>query len=99
MKHQRSALTHQMEEKEAQKLDTDAPEVGLMEEVEVNIYFSSIFVYRMSYMFTKSFVILEIFKKFIYKKKEISYIWDILYGNIINCISYQNKHEKCHDRI
>jgi len=63
MKHQRSALTHQMEEKETQKLDTDAPEVGLMEEVEVN--FSSIFLYRMSYMFTKSFVILEVFKKFV----------------------------------
>jgi len=63
MKHQRSALTHQMEEKETQKLDTDAPEVALMEEVEVN--FSSIFIYRMFYMFTKSFVILEIFKKFI----------------------------------
>lgn len=40
MKHQRSALTYQLEEK-ARKSDADAPdEVGLMEEVEVNIYFS-----------------------------------------------------------
>ncbi|XP_011865524.1 PREDICTED: uncharacterized protein LOC105560756 isoform X2 [Vollenhovia emeryi] len=34
MKHQRSALTYVLEEKQMQRLDTDAPEVGLMEEVE-----------------------------------------------------------------
>lgn len=34
MKHQRSALTYVLEEKLTQKLDADAPEVGLMEEVE-----------------------------------------------------------------
>lgn len=39
MKHQRSALTYVLEEKLTQKLDADAPEVGLMEEVEVNICF------------------------------------------------------------
>lgn len=34
MKHQRSALTYQLEQKQIQKSDGDAPEVGLMEEVE-----------------------------------------------------------------
>ncbi|XP_018357624.1 PREDICTED: histone H3.v1-like isoform X3 [Trachymyrmex cornetzi] len=34
MKHQRSALTYQLEQKQIQKSDADAPEIGLMEEVE-----------------------------------------------------------------
>ncbi|KAG5313667.1 HIUH2 hydrolase, partial [Acromyrmex insinuator] len=34
MKHQRSALTYQLEQQQIQKSDADAPEIGLMEEVE-----------------------------------------------------------------
>ncbi|XP_012530777.1 uncharacterized protein LOC105833527 isoform X2 [Monomorium pharaonis] len=34
MKHQRSALSYQLEEKQARKSESDAPEVALMEEVE-----------------------------------------------------------------
>ncbi|XP_011697177.1 PREDICTED: uncharacterized protein LOC105455506 isoform X2 [Wasmannia auropunctata] len=34
MKHQRAALSYKLEEKQTQKTDPDAPEVGLMEEVE-----------------------------------------------------------------